>query len=727
MINARVAVDATRPIGAIHPHIYGHFIEHLRDCIYNGLWAEMLQNRKFGSHDMLYYGIVLPWLPVNHGPHVRYMHDNHTFYVPGMAEGRGQSQRIHLEQADGQPHGLAQEGLSLIGGKTYEGRVVLRAEGLAGPVEVALGGEHGPSDRHVIQEVGPEWQTYRFTLTAPRDEANGRFSITVRDPGNLWLGAASLMPGDHVHGWRRDVLELVRGLKPPIVRYPGGNFVSGYHWQDGIGDPDRRPVRFDEAWYVYEPNDVGIDEFMVWARLLGTEPYIAVNTGDGTPEEAAAWVEYCNGPADSRYGSLRAQNGHPEPYDIIYWGIGNETYGNWQIGHVDAETFAHECVAFARAMRAVDPRLKLLAVGAMPDRWPGWNGAVARIAGGEIDYITLHHYARDDRHTRPDDAYHMTVSAPERIADLIARARADIDANAPAGKHIPISFDEWNVGHRRRDETTADSDLPPAVDAWIVSMTDPRILRLAAMGTFTVEGVAPGVTGSSITEDVDAAGAPDDQVATNYDLERWRRFLDGLTRRMARRAVPRQNFALADGLYAAGFFNVMLRNANHVTMANQAQLVNLLGLIETSQTDCYGTPEYLAFQLYVDHAGSQALPVQVDSPTFDVPRVSNMPARQGVSYIDVAASYDPDGKRLFLHVVNRHPSEPADVQIEIGGLAPSGAVTAHELNGPDIWARNTFEDRHVVCLESRTGGSAGPGFRHQFPAHSATSLEIACE
>lgn len=729
MINARVAVNATRPIGAVHPHIYGHFIEHLRDCIYNGLWAEMLQNRKFGGHDVLYYGIVLPWLPVGPGPAVRYMHDNRIFYVPGMAEGRGQAQRFQVEQTDGRPHGIAQDGLALRAGRRYQGRLVLRAEGLTGPVEVSLGGEHGPADRHVIAGVGPEWQTYTFVLTAPRDDDRGRFSITVRDAGALWVGCASLMPDDHFHGWRRDVLELVRGLKPPIVRYPGGNFVSGYRWQDGIGERDRRPVRFDHAWNVYEPNDVGTDDFMIWARELGTEPYLCVNMGDGTPEEAAAWVEYCNGPADSRYGALRAQNGHPEPYDIIYWGVGNECYGNWQIGHVDAETYAHEVVAFARAMRAVDPRLKLLAVGGMPDRWPDWNAALARIAGAEIDYITLHHYARDNADTPPDESYAMTVSAPDRIADLIARSRRDIDANAPAGKFIPISFDEWNVAHRRLHAGGEESRNPaavttPAVDISIISMTEPRLLALAGSESFAL--AAPDTTAGPIADEPRSPGETDDEPGADYEAGRWQRFLNSLSSYATTRGPGRQNYALADGLYAASFFNVMLRNADHITMANQAQLVNLLGLIETSPTDCYGTPQYLAFQLYVDHAGAQALPVEVESPTFDVPRVSTMPARQGVAYLDVAASYDPEGKRLFLHVVNRHPSEPAEVEIELSGLTAGGTTTAHELNGPHVWARNTFADHERVGIQSRPGGPAAGRLRHQFAPHSATSLEIPC-
>jgi alpha-L-arabinofuranosidase len=720
VIAARIAVDATRPIGAIHPHLYGHFIEHLRECIYHGLWAEMLSNRKFGGHDAVYFGIVLPWLPIGPSEAVEYRHDNRISYVPGMA-GRGQSQRIRLSQSDGAPHGVAHGGLGLVAGREYAVRLVLRAEELAGPVTVSLGGPAGEPARATIDGAGGEWRTVELTLTAPSDERDGYLAITITDPGTLWLGAASLMPADNIGGWRRDVLELVRGLKPPIVRYPGGNFVSGYHWRDGIGDRDRRPVRYDEAWDVFEPNDVGVDEFIAWCRLLGTEPYLCVNTGDGTPEEAAAWVEYCNGPADSPNGALRAANGHPEPYDVIYWGVGNETYGNWQIGHVDAEAFAHECIDVARAMRAVDPRLKILAVGAMPDRWPGWNKTVARIAGDEIDYITLHHYARESPGTDPATAYLLTVAAPERIEDLIGRSRRDIDAGSP-GKAIPISFDEWNVAHRNLYQA-ADVPTDDPVERLPPLDTLPlRQIARAAQETFALMPLPAGVTEADPDDELRG-----DEVAATYTPRRWTLFLTGLRKYIAQAGgMTRQNYALADGLYAASLFNVFLRHADHVTMANQAQMVNLLGLIETSQTDCYGTPQYLAYQLYVDHGQGRSLAVRVEGPTFDQPGAGNMPARPGVPWVDVAASHDPAGARLVLHIVNRHPTEELEAEIAIDGLAPAGTATAHVLHGAEVWTRNSHDDHRRVTLTSRPAGAASARMTVRLPAHSATALDLPC-
>lgn len=677
---ARIRVHLDRPIGEAHPHLFGHFIEHLGECIYHGMWAELLQNRKLAGHDNQYYGVVAGWKPVgaetlrvyrsaykgdDEGFHrddpVRYCHDNTTYYVPGDY-GRGQSQRIDVLRPEGQPVGIGQDRVGLRAGQRYTGYVVVRGEGIS-RVEVSLG-----EDTRAIDGVDGDWRRFDLTFTPTRSYEDATFAVTTRQAGRLWVGLASLMPADNERGWRRDVADLIRALKPPIVRYPGGNFASGYHWRDGVGERDRRPVRLDRAWYVYEPNDVGTDEFIELCRLVQTEPYLCVNTGDGTPQEAAAWVEYCNGPATSGYGALRAANGHPEPYDVVYWGIGNETYGNWQVGHVDAETYARECVAWARAMRAADPdgaRLKLLAVGATPDRWPGWNEAVARIAGAEIDYITLHHYARADEDTPRDDEYWMTVSAPARIADLIAASRAAIDAHAPAGRRIPIAFDEWNVSHRNAGPAKV---AQPNAE-WRMLQAQARLSGL-----------------------VGTAGP------------------------------RRQNYALADGLYAAAFFNVLLRNADHVTMANQAQLVNLLGLIETSDTDAYGTAEYLAFRLYVEHRGAVALRVAAESPTFDTRAMGDMPARHGEPYLDVAATRDADGRRLWLHVVNRHPHLPMDTTIDLSGAA-AVAATAWVLTGPHPWARNSFASKETVRISS-SEAPWGEGGRHTFPPCSATSLEI---
>jgi hypothetical protein len=174
--------------------------------------------------------------------------------------------------------------------------------------------------------------------------------------GGLWTE-------DGAH-WRDDVLALVKDLRPPLIRYPGGNFASGYHWEDGIGPRPARPRRFDSAWQTWETNQVGTDEFLAYCAEVGAAPFLVVNDGSGTPAEAARWVAYCNEPETGEQGRRRAANGHPAPYAVRLWGVGNEVWGRWQIGHTGPAEYAMRLRAFAAAMRAADPTIQIVGVGA---------------------------------------------------------------------------------------------------------------------------------------------------------------------------------------------------------------------------------------------------------------------------------------------------------------------------------------------------------------------------
>ena len=446
-MQAKIHVRADRVIGRLDSRLYGHLVEHLGRCVYGGLWAEMLDNRKFNGPDLAEHGVVSPWVSVGRGPGVAFAHDNTTFYTGN------QSQRIVARLDDGRPHGVAQGPLAVRQSQRFRLRVVARQVGLAGPLRLALEDRQGRP--YALEEVhlqGEGWQTCQATLTSPADDPAARLSITFQGTGTVWLGAASLMPAATLGGWRLDVLVAARALRPGILRWPGGNFASAYHWQDGLGPRDRRPVRADPAWGALEPNDVGTDEFIALCRALGAEPYLCVNAGTGTPEEAAAWVEYCNGPAESRYGALRAAHGHAEPYGVRYWGVGNEIYGNWQCGHVDDETYARRYLEFARAMRAVDPEIRLVAVGAQEYEAPGWNDTVLAIAGNEIDYLSLHHYTPGygpgelpgDHRPDHERLYPVVVAGPERLQELLDDAEATIARHGLAGR-VQVALDEWNA------------------------------------------------------------------------------------------------------------------------------------------------------------------------------------------------------------------------------------------------------------------------------------------
>jgi alpha-L-arabinofuranosidase len=178
-------------------------------------------------------------------------------------------------------------------------------------------------------------------------------------------------------GFRRDVLEAIRPLRIPILRWPGGNFVSGYHWLDGLGPREDRPRRVDLAWYAEESNRFGTDEFIQYCRALDTEPYICVNMGSGTMDEAQAWVEYANSTRNTHWANLRRKHGCPEPYQVKYWGLGNEMYGGWQIGALEAMDYVKKARAFGMVMKRMDPSIALVGCGqngtsGMRLSWKDW-------------------------------------------------------------------------------------------------------------------------------------------------------------------------------------------------------------------------------------------------------------------------------------------------------------------------------------------------------------------
>ncbi|MGB1287285.1 MAG: hypothetical protein ACPG7F_12170, partial [Aggregatilineales bacterium] len=295
METAGIHLDTDNIIGEVHDHLYGANLEHIAQSVYGGVWAEMLRDRKFAGSDTMYtgsseglhninpgIGVVVPWEAKNpHYETVRYVHDNTTFYT-----GK-QSQRISIRQPDGEAHGIQQCGLYLQPGQDYQVRLVLQGQGQA--VDIQLG-----AATQSIKNVGDTWQTYDFTISNQSLIADGIFSISITD-GTLWIGCASVMPANNLNGFRADVIEALRDWSPTNLRWPGGNFVSAYHWQQGIGNRDKRPSYLDPAWWHWESNDMGTDEFIDLCRLIDCEPILTINMGDGTVEEAAAWVEYCNG------------------------------------------------------------------------------------------------------------------------------------------------------------------------------------------------------------------------------------------------------------------------------------------------------------------------------------------------------------------------------------------------------------------------------------------------
>jgi alpha-N-arabinofuranosidase len=244
-------------------------------------------------------------------------------------------------------------------------------------------------------------------------------------------------------GFRSDVLDTFRELNTPILRWPGGNFASGYHWEDGVGPINLRPVRYDLEWQVEESNRFGTDGFLKLCRKIKVEPYICVNAGSGTAEEAAHWVEYCNLKGNSYYAKLREKNGNPDPYGVKYWGIGNELYGRGQIGRKDIGQYIDCVKEFSRLMKKVDPTIKLIVVGFEKTEW---NFRLVKEAGEYFDYISVHSYHIGDIPKSYEEITAFSLLTGEQLYEM----KCSIDAASyyikdRRNKPIEIAFDEWNL------------------------------------------------------------------------------------------------------------------------------------------------------------------------------------------------------------------------------------------------------------------------------------------
>jgi alpha-N-arabinofuranosidase len=325
-------------------------------------------------------------------------------------------------------------------GRAYTGRVVLAAEpGVS--VVVRVVGDSAEVMPLVEARPDRQYTTFPFQFVSPSASDNARIEIVGTGTGSFEIGAVSLMPADALNGWRRDVVALLRELDSPIYRWPGGNFVSGHNWRDGIGDRDTRPPRQNPAWREVESNDVGIHEFMDLMSMIGSEPYVSLNTGLGTVEAAADEGAYCVGSADTPLGKLRAANGHPDPFPVHWWAVGNEMYGQWQVGNMPLDQYIRKHNSVVDAIRRIDPSGRVVGVGAVGR----WDEGILAGSADHMDLISEHIYRKElqdvDAHSR------QLADDIERIARAHRNYRATIPALA--GRNLRVAMDEWNYWYGR--------------------------------------------------------------------------------------------------------------------------------------------------------------------------------------------------------------------------------------------------------------------------------------
>jgi alpha-N-arabinofuranosidase len=461
-----------------HPlsdYMYGGFIEHIGNLINWSLWSEVLDDRKFYHavdskplpHPKGFTGRMMPqpnkWVPV--GPDSAVTMDRIAPYVGSH------SPAVHL--AGSSPRGIAQSGLSLAR-KGYIGRIVVAADPAAELSATLIWGAGAHERQSVRIDAGWDWSTVPLQFDCGADTTAGRLEIVGKGAGILRIGAVSLMPADNIRGFRADTMALMKEMDCRILRMPGGNFVSGYDWRNTIGDPDKRPPVMDPQWHAVQPNDVGVDELLqMCGEILGVQAEWCVNTGFGEPRSGAELVEYVNGASHTKWGAMRAANGHPEPYRVHYWNVGNEMYGHWQLGHMALDQYVIKHNLFADAMRKVDPSIYIIAPGGFVDEMTtgqgivdhsgsplvaygsdrDWAGGMLQHCWGKFDALATHAYPPENKHFDLTTGKNVEIKqtlvewaqAPAQRVATMADCWAVYKTRFPELNQgtVKVFFDEW--------------------------------------------------------------------------------------------------------------------------------------------------------------------------------------------------------------------------------------------------------------------------------------------
>ena len=445
-----VQIDVSKTANYSIPRsIFGTFLEPIGNSTYNGLWAELLRNPSF--EDSLWdvkhvaemakddpelsraseMALPLPWEPLRYAQGSR--------YAPQWNDAANSYRSLLLMALPNKQTGIRQKVyLPVYRVSHYIGSVYLKPVSGPGRIDVSLRERNNPDhvfDRRELQIGAAGWQRYEFALDVPPRQLAALepadFVIAASDETRVLIDQASLLPGDNIDGMDPEMIAMSRELKTPIVRF-GGNFTSAYHWRDGVGPRDRRVSMLNTAWGIPEYNQFGTDEFLRFCQLIGAEPQIALNLGTGTPQEAAEWVEYVNGHWADHAGGL-------------LWELGNELWGDFQIGYPTLPRVAERTKSFSDAVRKVDPKARLIATGGDPDVFQDWNAAQLTNPPDTFNYLSTHFVVTTNSvqspHPTPDFIAKAAFALP---VELERRLRSMHQQFENAGKHnVNTAFTEW--------------------------------------------------------------------------------------------------------------------------------------------------------------------------------------------------------------------------------------------------------------------------------------------
>ena len=466
-------------------------------------------------------------------------------------------------------------------------------------------------------------------------------------------------------GYRIDVEKEIRELGVPIIRYPGGNFVSGYHWLDGVGPKKDRPRVLDRAWNTLETNQFGTNEFITWCHEVGTEPLLGLNFGTGTVEMAVALVEYCNVDGGTRWSDLRQQHGYRTPHNVKYWCLGNEMDGPWQIGHMSAVDYGRKAADAARQMRVIDPDLKLIACGSSGPFMPTylqWDREVLDECYDEVDGISLHRYFGNAEETGGDSSKYLALNlAMDRQIQDIIDVSDLIRGQKRSRKQLWLSFDEWNVWYRVRSGDAVNGHRTEA----------PHLL-----------------------EEV-------------YNLEDAL-LVGGLINSLLRHSDRVRLACLAQ-----------LVNVIAPLMTNETSVLRQTIYYPYSWAlhHASGAALSLAPEGPTYPVASLGRPIEAGGVA--------MTGLGDVAYLDIAGTLDAANKTATLFILNRDLEKPRDLEVAWNGIEPTRVTACEVLTGSDLKAANTFDAPGRVRPQSLEAPKAAARMSFQVPARSYTVLAVA--
>lgn len=459
--------------------LFGRFYEHHGCDVYPGIYEQYIVNTSLEKYyhkgedsptplkdvkSWLVFedipateGVAYPWQPYNGGKDVAYALSPDAFNSKV-------SQQIKRQKAGGGDAVGIKQKLALPDYRTgkYHVELYAKARNPGQKITVQLEDrQNNWGSAGITFELSDQWNSYSgmlkmgdYRTSSRHADRHGIYDLVVcfAGGGEVYLDQMTLFPDDAVEGvWHPETIKHLQEAMITVIRWPGGNFASGYHWQDGVGPVEKRPTRPNWAWAGLESNHVGTDEFLHYCDLVGMTPLICVAFDTCTPQEAANWVEYCNGDKNTKYGRLRARYGHPEPYNVRLWQVGNEVYGSYQMGHTNAEDYASRYLDYYQAMKKVDPDISMMTMGRDPgyhtDDDNAWNKTLFRIIGEKMDYLDIHRYVRGFRRWNELQSWDLThlaeiyLSYPSQY-DVIVNSIRDI-AEKRNLHDVKLAVTEW--------------------------------------------------------------------------------------------------------------------------------------------------------------------------------------------------------------------------------------------------------------------------------------------